>query len=49
MKDNKRPPEPLICEFCKEEFYGRKDAKTCSVNCRVKMKTMKDKNKNEED
>lgn len=48
MKDNKTPPKPKACEFCKEYFYGRSDAKTCSVNCRVKMKNRKDKERNED-
>lgn len=42
---SKIPPQPLVCQFCGEYFYGRKDAKTCSVNCRVKMKAKKDKEK----
>jgi len=47
MKDKKTPPEPKTCDFCGEYFYAREGAKTCSVNCRVKMKTEKDKSKYE--
>ena len=45
---NNLPPEPLVCQFCGQLFYGRKDAKTCSVNCRVKLKNKRDRERDEQ-
>ena len=41
--NNKLPPKPLKCIVCEEEFYGRRDAKTCGRKCRQRMKYIKDK------
>lgn len=38
---NKTPPKPKVCIICKEEFYGRKDAKTCSSRCRKRLQLSK--------
>lgn len=40
---NKIPPTPLVCEVCKEDFYGRKGAKTCSARCRKRKQYIKEK------
>ncbi|CAH9011970.1 hypothetical protein VP424E501_P0024 [Vibrio phage 424E50-1] len=34
---NKLPPKGKVCLICKEVFYGRSDAKTCSSVCRKRL------------